>query len=70
MTLPNTPPTDYSPEWLGQFITQLQQALQFCVKTNEQTGRVILRSPDGQSWALTVSNSGVLTTTVMDGSER
>lgn len=64
------PPSDYNQAWFAQFLTQLRQTLNFCVKTNEEAGRVILRSPDGQSWAVTVDNSGTLTTTVMDGTER
>jgi len=64
------PPTEYNQAWFSQFIGQLRATLTSCVKTNEQVGRVILRSPDGQSWAVTVDNSGTLTTTVMDGTER
>jgi hypothetical protein len=64
------PPSDYNQAWFAQFLTQLRQTLNFCVKTNEEAGRVILRSPDGKSWAVTVDNSGTLTTTVMDGTER
>jgi len=64
------PPTEYNQAWFAQFLNQLVQTLNFCVKSNEQAGRVILRSPDGKSWAVTVSNAGVLSTTVMDGSER
>lgn len=64
------PPTDYNQAWFAQFLSQLRQTLNFCVKTNEEAGRVILRSPDGQSWAVTVDNSGTLSATVMDGTER
>lgn len=64
------PPNEYNQAWFSLFLSQLRQTLNFCVKTNEEAGRVILRSPDGQSWAVTVDNSGTLTTTVMDGSER
>lgn len=64
------PPQDYNQAWFAQFLAQLRQTLNFCVKTNEQAGRVILRSPDGQSWAVTVDNSGTLSATVMDGTER
>lgn len=64
------PPVDYNQAWFAQFLSQLRQAISYCVKTNEQAGRIVLRSPDGQSWAVTVNNSGTLTTTVMDGTER
>lgn len=64
------PPSDYNQAWFAQFLNQLRQTLNFCVKTNEEAGRVILRSPDGQSWAVTVDNTGTLSVTVMDGSER
>lgn len=64
------PPNEYNQAWFSLFLSQLRQTLNYCIKSNEQTGRVILRSPDGQSWAVTVDNSGTLTTTVMDGTER
>lgn len=64
------PPSDYNQAWFSLFLSQLRQTLSFCVKTNEEAGRVILRSPDGQSWAVTVDNSGALQVTVMDGTER
>jgi len=64
------PPSEYNQAWFAQFVSQLRQAINYCVKTNEQAGRVILRSPDGRSWAVTVDDTGTLTTTVMDGSER
>lgn len=66
----SVPPPDYNQAWFSLFLSQLRQTLTSCVKSNEQTGRIILRSPDGQSWAVTVDNAGTLTTTVMDGSER
>ena len=49
---------------------QLRQAFTYCVKTNEEAGRVILRSPDGRSWAVTVDDTGTLTATEMNGTER
>lgn len=55
---------------MAQFVAQVQQAMGFAVKNNEATGRVILRSPDGRSWSVTVDNTGTLAVTVMDGSER
>lgn len=64
------PPNDYQQGWVAQFVKQVQSILGFCVKNNEATGRIILRSPDGRSWAVTVDNSGTLAITVMDGSER
>ncbi len=63
-------PGEYRQGWMAQFIAQVQQAMGFCVKNNEATGRIILRSPDGRSWAVTVDNTGTLAVTVMDGSER
>jgi hypothetical protein len=64
------PPTEYNQAWFSQLLNQLVQTLNYCVKTNEQSGRIILRSPNGQSWAVTVDNSGTITATEMNGSER
>ena len=70
MILLATPPNNYEQSWASLVVQQIQQAFGFCVKSNEAAGRVILRSPDGQVWAITVDNSGALSATVMDGSER
>jgi len=66
----STPPSEYRQSWASQVLAQIQQALGFCVKTNEATGRIILQSPNGKVWAVTVNDSGSLVVTVMDGSER
>lgn len=66
----STPPGEYRQSWASQVVAQIQQALGFCVKTNEASGRVILRSPNGKVWAVTIDDSGSLVTTVMDGTER
>lgn len=66
----STPPGEYRQSWASQVFAQIQQAFGYCVKTNEAAGRVILQSPNGKSWAVTVDNSGTLTVTVMDGTER
>lgn len=64
------PPPEYSQAWFSQFMSQLRQAFVSCVKTNEEAGRIILRSPNGQSWAVTVDDTGTLTATEMNGTER
>lgn len=64
------PPSEYNQAWFSQLMGQLRQAFTYCVKTNEEAGRVILRSPDGRSWAVTVDDTGTLTATEMNGTER
>lgn len=70
MILFPTPPNDYSQSWASQLIQQIQAALGFCAKTDAGVGRIILQSPNGQSWAVTVNDSGSLVVTVMNGTER
>ena len=66
----STPPNDYRQSWAAQFLSQVQQALGFCVKNNEATGRVILQSPNGKAWAVSVDDSGLIVVTAINGSER
>lgn len=62
-------PTPQDP-FLIQVIEAIRRAFLPVVSKDEATGRIILQSPNGKSWAVTVSDTGTLVTTVMDGTER
>ncbi len=53
-----------------QVIEAMRRAFLPVVSKDEAVGRIILQSPNGKAWAVTVSDTGTLVTTVMDGTER
>lgn len=69
MSLPR-PAERYDPRWAAEQTRQLEQQWATTHKrgTDVELGigeRVIMRSPDGTRWALTVSNTGALVTTAL-----
>jgi len=65
-----TPQPDYTPAFMVQVIEAMRRAFLPVVSKDEAVGRIILQSPNGKAWAVTVSDTGTLVTTVMDGTER
>lgn len=68
MNLPN-PPASYDTQDQGLTRRRLQEADQRNHKRNQDievgAARVILTSPNGARWALTVSNAGALSATAL-----
>jgi len=57
------------------FASAVQRALSAAVASNEATPRILLQSPGTATtaptiYALTISNAGVMTTTLVDGKDR
>jgi hypothetical protein len=48
--------------YMVQLLQQLTRAFSRIVTTDEAVHRIILLSPDGTSWNVTVDDAGVLTT--------
>lgn len=69
MQLPTVPTRYVSPEWARAAVQALEEADRENLKRGVDLELVdealILRSPDGSRWALTVDNSGVLGTTAL-----
>lgn len=65
-----SPPPNYSQNAIVQLIDTIRRALLPVVTTDEAVQRIMLRSPDGKSWQVTIDNSGNLQTAVNDGKSR
>jgi hypothetical protein len=56
-------PAGYSSAFFNQLLTQLRSYFTQATAKDEETPRVILRSPNGSNYDLTVSDAGVLVVT-------
>lgn len=57
-------------QFLGQFMAQLRKALVPAVSYMEAAPRVILQSPNGTNYSVTVSDLGALVVALNDGKTR
>lgn len=55
---------------LPQILDAIRQALIPAVSQNEATPRIILLSPNGTSWAVTIDDAGVIKAEVVDAQAR
>jgi len=56
-------PDRWSSAWGNQLLQTLQRSFSGAVSKDEETPRIVLRSPNGTLYDLTVSDTGTLTTT-------
>jgi hypothetical protein len=56
-------PGSYSSQFFNELVQQLQRAFGLAVSRDEETPRIVLRSPDGTNYDVTVSNAGALVVT-------
>lgn len=63
----NLPPASGA---LGTIVDAIRRAFIPAVSINEAAPRILLRSPDGATWEVTVDNSGTLTTALNSGKSR
>jgi len=61
------PPQKYDATAWSSILDFIKRSMIPVVSRTEAVDRVLLRSPDGTTYALTVSNTGTLTTTVENG---
>ena len=52
------------------WLQNIRNAFGLALSKNESTPRVLLMAPDESVYAVTVSNAGALTTTLIDGKTR
>jgi len=64
------PPLSYNPGAFTQVFEALKRSLLSAVSKDEAAPRVLLRSPNGSVYEVTVSNAGVLTVALNDGKDR
>jgi hypothetical protein len=64
LSLPAPPPA-YDARNEAQARATLERADALNLKTNKAADRILLRAPNGSVWAVSVSNGGVLSATVI-----
>jgi hypothetical protein len=55
---------------LQQFVDTIRRAMIPVVSKDEATSRILLQSPNGTVYSITVSDIGVVTSTLNDGKSR
>jgi len=63
-------PNAYSREFMQNLLARLQAEFLGKVSKTEAVDTIIMRSPNGQMWDVSVSNAGALVVTAHDGSTR
>lgn len=58
------PPQQYSQSWQSTFLASLQRRLGLFAGPYTIQPQLLLQSPDGTVWQVTVSNAGVISATV------
>jgi hypothetical protein len=61
------PPEGYSASAWRNILDFIKRSMIPVVSQNEAVSRILLRAPDGTIYAVTVDNSGTLTTAIEDG---
>jgi hypothetical protein len=62
-----TPPHQYSASFMSRVIDAVQQSVRFTVNTNTAIDSMMLRSPGGKVYRVSVDDAGALTTTYIAG---
>lgn len=63
-------PDNYGRTAWNNILDFIKRSMIPVVSKNEATERILLRSPDGSIYSVTVGNTGTLTTTLEDGKSR
>lgn len=64
------PPPQYNSSWMSQTLDAIKRAFVYSVSKSEAAPRVLLQSPNGTIYAVTVDNSGTLTVAAEPGKDR
>lgn len=64
------PPPNYASNTFAQILDTIRRAFVNVVSSNEAAPRILLQSPSGTVYQITVSDSGTLTTAVNSGKTR
>ena len=65
-----SPPQNYAPSALAQVLDTIRRAFVNVVSSNEAAPRIMLSSPNGTVYQITVSDTGTITATVNSGKTR
>ena len=64
------PPLNYNPGSFTQIFEAVKRSFLSTVSKDEAAPRILLQSPNGTVYSVTVSNAGSLTVAVNDGKDR
>ena len=64
---PPLPPDRYDRAFMDRLIEQVRRSFGFCVSEQSATNSVLLRSPGGKIYEVTVSDVGALVVTYVSG---
>jgi len=64
------PPVTYTPGGMSPLFDAIRRAFSAAVSRNEAVNRLMLQSPDGKTWQVTVDNTGTLVVAANDGKTR
>ena len=65
--VPSLPPDRYDRAFMDRLIEQVRRSFGFCVSEQSATNSVLLRSPGGKIYEVTVSDVGALVVTYVSG---
>lgn len=65
-----SPPSNYASNAMTQILDTIRRAFVSVVSSNEAAPRILLQSPNGTVYQITVSDTGALTTAVQSGKTR
>ena len=65
-----TPPAGPLQPFLQQFVDTIRRSMIPVVSKDEAAARILLQSPNGSVYSITVSNLGIVTATLNDGKSR
>lgn len=61
------PPNGYERQFMDRLIEAVRKSFSFCVSEQSATNSVLLRSPGGKTYQVTVSDAGALVVTYVSG---
>lgn len=70
VNFPSPPNGNINGGFMAQVLNALRIALLPVISKNEAVSRVLLQAPNGSVYAVTVGNTGTLTTALIDGKTR
>lgn len=63
-------PAEYNPRWIANMVDQLTRSFNFVIRKDQAVDKVLLLSPTGKVYKVTVSDLGVLSATEVPQGDR
>jgi hypothetical protein len=64
------PPSQYNPSWMSQTLDAVKRTFSSAISKSEAAPRILLQSPNGTIYAVTVSDTGTLAIAAEPGKDR